>query len=52
MLALSAWLETLDERATDARSGMPDQWQESRVPRKTGGGKEEGRVRGVRDRPL
>jgi hypothetical protein len=52
MLALSAWLETLDERATDARSGMPDQWQGSRVPRKTGGGKEEGRVRGVGDRPL
>jgi hypothetical protein len=31
---------------------VADQWQESRVPRKTDGGKEEGRVRGVRDRPL
>ena len=31
MLALSAWLETLDERVTDALAGVPDRWDGSRV---------------------
>lgn len=32
MLALSAWLETLDERAAEVSAGVPDRWERSRVP--------------------